>query len=46
MSHMMCYDHFVGSWMFDGSCIHFRVRIRVQIVSHDMIECGMTWNSN
>ena len=39
MSDMMCCNCFVGSQTFHGSHIHFRVCI----VSHDMIECGVTW---
>ena len=45
MSHVMCHEDFIGSQMFDGSYIHCKVHIRVHIVSHDMIECGMMWNS-
>ena len=42
-SDVMCHDSFIGSQEFHGSCIHFRVHVRVHIVSHDMIECGMMW---
>ena len=45
MSHMTCHDHFVGLWIFHSSHIHFRVHIRVCIVSCDTIKHGMTWNS-
>ena len=43
MSDVMCFDCFAGSHTFHGSCVHSRVCIRVCIVSHDMIECGMMW---
>ena len=43
MSDVTCHDHFICSWTSHGSCIHFRVHIRVCIVSYDMIEHGMTW---
>ena len=43
MSHVMCHDSFIGSQTFHGSHVHFRVCVRVCIVSFDMIECGMTW---
>ena len=45
MSHMMCHNHLIGSQMFDGSHVHFRIHVRVHIVSCDTIECGRTWNS-
>ena len=43
MSDMMCHDGFVGSQMFHSSHVHFRVRVRVCVVSCDTIEHGMTW---
>ena len=43
MSHVMCHDHFIHLWTSHGSCIHFRVHVRVHIVSHDMSECGTMW---
>ena len=42
MSHMTCCDCLIGLQMFHGSRIHFRVCVRVHMVSRDMVECGMT----
>ena len=40
-----CCNCFIGSQMFHGSHVHFRVHIRVHDASRDMIEHGMMWNS-
>ena len=45
MSHVMCHNCFVGSQTFHSSHIHYGVCVRVHIVSHDTIECGVMWNS-
>ena len=43
MSDMTCHNSFIGHGMSHGSCIHFRVHVRVCIVSCDIIEHGMMW---
>ena len=43
MSHMMCHDGFISSWMFHSTHIHFRVHVRVHVVSCDTTECGIMW---
>ena len=45
MSHMMCHNDFIGSQMFDSSCVCFRVCIWDCIASHDMIGCIVMWKS-
>ena len=45
MSHVTCCADFVGSQTFHSSHIHSRVHIRACIASHDMIGCGVMWNS-
>ena len=43
MCDVICHNHFIHSWTSHSSHVQFRVHIRVHIVSHDMIEHGVTW---